>query len=288
MKLVLVTVLASVFLLSQADKPAYKLYNSKGKAISYEKMTEQLSKADIILFGEYHNNSILHWLQLQFAKDLAEQKGELFVMGSEVFERDVQGVVDEYLKGMISLRSLKNESKAWPNFETDYLPLIELAKSSGTPFIATNIPRRYASMVAKGGFEALDKVKNKEYIAPLPITVDFDLPSYKGMLDGMAGHGHGGAGAAKNMVRAQASKDATMAYSILQNWEQGQLFYHINGSYHSDNHEGIAWHLQEANPKLKIVTISITEAADDWTIEDSEFKKADFVIAVHKDMTKTH
>lgn len=273
-----------------ADKPAYKLFESRGKQIKYEKMLKQLAEADVVLFGEYHNNSILHWLELQIVKDLTKAKQGNLVMGSEVFETDDQLILDEYLGDLISLRSLEQEAKTWNNFQTDYLPLLEWAKSQDLPFIATNIPRRYASMVARGGFESLEKLDEqaKAFLPPLPIEVDFELSSYKAMLEGMGGHGHGGGMSAENMVRAQAIKDATMANAIIQNLKPGQTFYHVNGAYHSDYHQGIAWYLKQLKPELKILTLSAHETEPSWDIEKAAFEKADYLIAVPSDMIKTY
>ena len=99
----------------------------------------------------------------------------------------------------------------------------------------------------KGGFEALDSLTavEKEWIAPLPIPFDSELPTYKAILDMMGDHG------TPELVKAQASKDATMAYFILKNYKDGHLFIHYNGAYHSNNYEGILWYLQKDRSDLQ-------------------------------------
>jgi uncharacterized iron-regulated protein len=274
------------------DKPAYLLYNENGKEVKYSKMLGQLAEADVVLFGELHNNALVHWVQLEVVKDL-KKEGRNLVMGAEMFEADNQLVINEYLEGTIEARHLESEAKVWDNYATDYKPLLDFAKKNQIPFIATNIPRRYASLVARQGLPVLDSLhaSAKNYIAPLPVKVDMELPAYKNMISMMGGHGggngHGGM-QAENMVNAQAIKDATMAHFILQNLQENSTFVHFNGSYHSDNFEGIYWYLKQANTELNIVTISSVEMEDisQWNEELKD--RANYVISIPENMTKTY
>ena len=284
--------LSIIFLAFTMDKPAYLLYSSQGKSVKYSKMIRQLAEADVVLFGELHNNALVHWLQLELIQDL-EEEGRPLVLGAEMFEADDQLIIDEYLQGIIEARHLESEAKVWSNYQTDYKPLLDFAKNNNKPFIATNIPRRYASLVARQGLQALDSLDDlaKSYIAPLPVKVDIELPGYKNMMSMMGGHGgsssHSGM-QAENMVNAQAIKDATMAHFILRNLEDNSTFVHFNGSYHSDNFEGIYWYLKEARPELNILTISSVEQ-DDITSWNEELEgRADYIISIPTNMTKTY
>lgn len=273
------------------EKPAYRLFNKDGKESSYENMIQEASRADVVLFGELHNNAISHWLELQLTKDLLALKKKDLVLGAEMFEADDQLVINEFLNDQINSQQLETEAKVWQNFQTDYKPLLDFAQSNKLPFIATNIPRRYASLVARSDINSLEQVDKqaKQWIAPLPIEIDLELPGYKKMLD-MAQHGQHGHGGIKpeNMAKAQAIKDATMAHFILKNWQQGKTFIHFNGSYHSDKFEGIAWYLKKQNPSLKIVTISSVEQADISKLTTENKGLADYVVAIPEDMTKTY
>jgi uncharacterized iron-regulated protein len=162
--------------------------------------------------------------------------------------------------------------------------MVDLAKEKGLRFIATNVPRRYASMVYKGGFEALDTLPDaeKNWIAPLPIAYDPELPGYKAMLD--MGHGH----SSPTMPRAQALKDATMAHFILANFDPGTPFLHFNGTYHSDNYEGIVWYLKRARPELRIVTIATVTQADARRLEAEHKGKADLILVVDEAVPGTY
>lgn len=264
------------------QKPAYILYNAKGRKTGYDKMIRILAEKDIVLFGEYHNNPIAHWLQLEVTTSL-KQTREL-VMGAEMFEQDNQAALDMYLQGKIEDKGLDSMARLWKNYPTDYAPLVNFAKENHIAFAASNVPRRYASMVSRGGFEALDTLsaKEKTWIAPLPIAYDAELPGYKKMMEMMGGH------SGVNLPKAQAIKDATMAYFILQYYKTGSLFIHFNGSYHSDNYEGILWHLKNKRPDLKYVTITTVSQKDVNSLLAENRGRADFIICVPDNMTTTY
>jgi len=267
------------------EKPAYRLFDSEGKEVRYEKMIKEISTADVVFFGEQHNDPISHWLELQVMKSLYEKNNQL-TLAMEMFEADDQLVLNEYLKGVIEERHLLSEAKVWDNYKTDYKPLVDFAKEKKLPVVASNIPRRYANLVYRKGIQALDSLpaEGKQWIAPLPFEIDLELPGYKSMITAMGPHAS--AGTAANMARSQASKDATMAYFIMKN-KQG-LVYHVNGAYHSQNGEGIIWYLQKSKRNIKVATIHVAEQSDIAKLEDENKKSADFIICVPKDMTKTY
>lgn len=267
-----------------SDKPAYQLFNEKGKKTNYKKLLKATEGADIILFGELHNNPINHWLQLELTKDVHKQINQEVVLGAEMFESDNQIIINEYLSGKYDYKTFAKEMKLWPNNKTDYQPLMDYALKYQLSFIATNIPRRYANMVYKDGFGPLNSLtdKGRQFIAPLPIAYDKDLPGYQKMIE-MAG-GHGG----ENLPKAQAIKDATMAHFILKNWKKGQTFIHYNGTYHSNNFEGISWYLNQEKAGLKIVTIAAVEQDQLDSLSAESIGVADFVICTPSTMTKTH
>jgi uncharacterized iron-regulated protein len=274
-------VLFSLVVVAQS-KPAYVLYNSKGKKISYKKMMKALAGKDIILFGEFHNNPITHWLQLTVSKELVEKRKVMF--GAEMFEADNQQALNRYLAGTLSAKGLDSSARLWNNYKTDYAPLVNLAKEKQLPFIATNVPRRYASLVSKKGFEGLDTLTalEKSWMAPLPFPYDPELPGYVNMVKMMGGHG------GPNLPKAQAIKDATMAYFIMKHYQPGELFIHFNGAYHSDNYEGILWYLKKEKPTLQYATISTVSQQNIKKLLAENKGKADYIICVDEDMTTTY
>ncbi len=266
----------------QAQDPvAYRLFTGQGKPARHKALMKSLGQADVILFGEQHNSAIAHWLQLVVARELAA-KGAL-MMGAEMIEADDQATLDRYLRGEIDQAAFDTLARLWKN-HGDYAPLVDLAKAKGLRFVAANVPRRYASIVYKGGFEALDTLPDaeKQWIAPLPIAYDPGLPGYKAMLD--MGHGH----TSPTMPMAQALKDATMAHFILANFTPGTPFLHFNGTYHSDNYEGIVWYLKRARPALRIATIATVTQVDAGKLEAEHKGRADFILVVDEAVPGTY
>ena len=280
--LLVITLLLCSSLLFDQQKPAYILYNAQGEKVSYKKMIKQLAQKDIVLFGEFHNNAIAHWLELAVAKDLSQSRELTF--GAEMFEADNQQALNDYLAGKITAKGLDSAARLWSNYKTDYAPIVNFAKEKKAVFVATNIPRRYASLVSKKGFEALDTLPalEKTWMAPLPMDYDAQLPGYVKMVEMMGGHG------GPNMPKAQASKDATMAYFILQNFKPGSLFIHYNGAFHSENYDGINWYLKRKQPDLKYATITTVSQKNIKQLLAENKGKADYIICVDEDMTNTH
>ena len=175
----------------------------------------------------------------------------------------------------------------WNNYETDYKPLVEYAKENELRFVATNIPRRYASLVNREGLESLEKLSDeaKSWIAPLPIEVDLTLPGYAWMIEMMGGHTKGDPA---NIAKSQASKDATMAHFILENLVEGTQFIHYHGTFHSNNFEGIYHYLKKAQSDLKIVTIASVAQASIDKIEEDNASLASFIIVTPTDSPKSY
>lgn len=281
LQLIVILVFSST--LQAQDKPAYKIFDSKGNVLTYSKMLDSLStQADVVLFGELHNNPIAHWLELEVTQDLNNTNS--LILGAEMLETDNQEVLDLYLKDSISYKDLNSQARLWTNHKTDYQPLVDYARTNKLNFIATNVPRRYASQVHQKGFERLDSLASEElkWIAPLPIKFDPNLPRYQAILEMMGDHG------SPKLVMAQAIKDATMAHSILQNYEDGKQFIHYNGAFHSDFHEGILWYLKLERPDLKYLTLTTVSQKQLDSLESEYLDQADFIIVVDEDMTSTY
>ncbi len=261
---------------------AFEMFNKSMKKTKYKKLVKDLAKADVVFIGEVHNDPIAHWIEMKVLKTMQSQAS--LVLGLEMFERDVQEMLDKYLEEEINEDVFKAECRPWTNYDTDYKPFIEYSKVNKIPVVATNIPRVYANLVYKEGFEVLEGLvdEEKSYIAPIPIDYDPNLKSYKAMLDMVEGHG------GENFPKAQAIKDATMAYSISETFEMGKKYLHLNGSYHSDDFEGIVHFLNKYKPELKVLTITIVTKDQEGFSQSALIGKADYIFTVDEDMTKTY
>ena len=272
---------ASVF--AQNEK-AFVIYNSKGEKVSYKKMKQLALEKQFVFFGEYHDNPISHWLQFELLEDLYAAHGIKLMLGFEMFEQDQQGLMNDYMDGKIDDKTFEDSCRLWPNYKTDYKPLIMFAKQNKLYCVASNVPRRYASILFKKGRPALDTLSadDKAFMAPLDFVVDTTLSQYAPLKE-MEQHMGGG-----NLMEAQAFKDATMAFFILRSMKPDTYFYHMNGAYHSDYFQGILWYIKQSRPEADIMTISTVTQEDIGKLSEENHGKADFIICIPESMTRTH
>ena len=268
---------------------AFKFYNKKSKEVSSKDLIKELADYDVVFIGEHHDNSINHWLEKRITEALFEKKNGQIILGAEMFERDNQQALNSYLAGEIDAKILKDSVRLWKNYETDYRPLVDFAKDKKLNFIATNVPRKYASQTSKNGINSLNELpeSEKKFIAKLPIEVTLETPGYKEMkslmgdqVDEMK---------LMNFISAQAIKDATMAESIFNNLQSGKTFIHYNGDYHSKQYGGIYWYLKKKDPNLKIAVISVFESEKpELSLPEKDFIPTEFNLVIPSDMTKTY
>ena len=267
-------------------KQAYSIFTSEGKEIDYGKMIQSLSKADIVFIGEIHNCPIAHWMEYEITSDLIKKSSKGLVLGAEMFESDNQLLVDEYTTGLISSDKFETEAKLWDNYWTDYASLLYLAREHSLKFVATNVPRRYASYVKDNGLEALQNLPEnaKALMAPLPIPFD-KVNQDEGMFAFMQMIG-GKASSNSYFAEAQAIKDATMAWFIAQNFDR--TFVHYNGNFHSDNKGGIIPYLEQYLPGKSIVTVCCVRQDSVKSLDKENRSRADFIIVAPTDFPMSY
>ena len=276
----------TAFITSAQPKQAYAIFTSEGKEVDYGKMLKELNDADIIFIGETHNCPVAHWLEYQITSDIIKKSHKGLVLGAEMFETDNQLLVDEYTQGVISSDKFEAEAKLWDNYWTDYSALLYLAREHSLRFVATNVPRRYASYVKDNGLEALHNLSDeaRKLMAPLPIAFEKDSQNEEmfGFMQLMGGKG----ASESHYVEAQALKDATMAWFISQNFER--KFIHYNGNFHSDNRGGIIPYLEQYLPGKKIVTICSARQDDIRSLDKENRSRADYMIIAPTDFPMSY
>lgn len=267
---------------------AYQIYNSKnGKPTSIASMAKQLAKSQTIFFGEYHDDTVCHAAELEFLQELYKVNPGL-IISFEMFERDVQKVVDDYLADKIDEKTFLEQSRPWPNYDTDYRPLLEFAKQHHLPVIAANVPRKYAGMLARQGKDALKALPETErsYFAQKLMVLDDQYKAeFLKTMQQTTMHGMPGMpDMYENMYIAQCLKDDTMAESISQAVRQnpGKTVIHYNGDFHSRAGLGTAQKLKLMQPRLKIKIITPTyiaaQSAYKW---DKSLKtEGDFILMI--------
>jgi uncharacterized iron-regulated protein len=267
----------------------YQFFDAEGNKTSYREMLEDLQTAEILFFGELHNDPIGHYFQTRLLKDLYASKKDGLILGMEMFEADDQLKLDEYIQGLISQKSFETEARLWTNYSTDYKSIIEYAKENKIKVVGTNVPRRYASALYQNGFDMLQNLnqEQKKLMVPLPFPIDRSLSTYQ-PLD-MANPMHGNANQKKYLLESQALKDATMAHRIESYFEEGKTFLHINGSYHSDYREGIVHYLglgSVKNKSIKIISVKKEKIIHTFNPENANL--ADYILQVAEDMNTSY
>lgn len=219
-----------------------------------------MAKAEVLFFGEEHNDSIGHYLEVTLFKKLAAAYQNKVGLTLEMFHTDVQPVINEYLAGIITEKNFIKESRAWNNYK-DYKPMIEFAKNEGIVVIGGNAAARYSNSVTKNGLEILSKLpaSSKQFLPPNAVDT-LTGRYYEKFKDLLGGHVMG----AMKVYQTQNFWDATMAWSIAKfaKENKGKKIFQVNGRFHSDEKLGTYAQLQKLAPKLKALNIASFAAED--------------------------
>ncbi len=252
-----------------------RIYDADGRPSGLDEVIERAGNADVLLVGESHHDPTAHILQAEILKrihtrhfqDAEPGSFQPLLLSMEMFERDLQIVLDEYLAGLIAERHFLADSRAWENY-ADYEPLIEFAREHEIPVIAANAPRRYVNRVSRLGPDSLNDLspKAKFWLPPLPYSAASSEYRVKFESLGEKARPHKQMTSSEMMkkhrpylIDAQALWDASMAFSIAEalKREPGTLVLNINGRFHSEQGLGIPEHLPDYSPDARIITVTI-------------------------------
>ena len=253
-------------------------------------MIDSLGRAEVVFIGENHNCPISHWMELEITKALHGRWGDRLILGEEMMEADNQLILDEYLSGKISYDRFETEARLWPNYSTDYYPVVYYAKDNGIPFVATNVPRRYANAVNSGGLGVLDNFSEeaRSYIAPLPIPFEYDTIAADAKFGIMQMLSQRTPEEMRYLAEAQALKDATMGWFIARNMKPDTRFVHINGTMHSNSGDGIIPYLLQYRPGTRIATVTSVREDEIDNLDPAYLDMADFYIVVPVDFPTSY
>jgi len=246
-----------------ASHAAFVVHDVRGgRVATLDAIVEAAREADVVFLGELHDDDVAHAVQRQVLEGL-RQRGARAVLAMEMFERDVQPLLDAYLAGRASEAEFLAGARPWPNYATDYRPLVELARARGWPVVASNAPRPLASLVSRGGLRALDTLaaaSRAHVAAELRCPDDAYRTKFVALMGDMAGHGGApadGAAMAQRFYEAQCVKDETMAESVAAALAPGTTVVHVNGSFHSDEGLGAVERLRRRRPDARLLVISV-------------------------------
>ena len=304
----------------------YRVFTGSGDLVSLDSVVAAMASREVVLIGESHNDLTGHHVESELlSRAFAAYGSENSVAGVarpvtlslEMFERDVQYVLDEYLQDLITEDQFQNSSRRWPEYETDYRPLIEFAKDQGLAVVAANTPRRYANRVTRLGRDALLDLSPQalETLPPLPYgepsaaygeqfrlamveAVEETMercpppPAMEGAMNAdstrpampMMRHA-----TASNPLHAQALWDAGMAFSISEHLmrKPDALVLHMVGSFHVERGTGTPEHLERyrTGTRTMIVVIRPVENIEQFDPE-RDGEREDFVILTDESVTR--
>jgi uncharacterized iron-regulated protein len=248
---------------------------NKAQVLSRKESFEVLIDFDVIFMGEIHDSRFAHKAELTLLTGLSKRDPNL-VLALEMFERDVQDVLDAYLRGKISEDKFLEQSRPWPNYQKDYRPLIEFAKTKGIPVVAANVPRRTAAMVAMANKVSSKVLGQDRPYVPKKLHLDSKeyFERFVASMDEMPHHTPMKGMNVNGLYKAQVLKDAVMAASLEPFLHRRILFY--CGHFHSDYHLGIPYQLQKNHPELKIAVITFSSSVEKLPMTDRS-RVADFI-----------
>lgn len=276
------------------DGVDYRIYDRWGNPTSLLAIVGSSVGDDVLLIGEEHDDMVGHALEVELLEAVLEEigasesSGRSVVLSLEMFERDVQYVLDEYLDGLISEQHFLASARPWDHYESRYRPLVELAKERGTPVVAANAPRRYVSRVTSDGPRSLADLSEQalRYLPPIPYPGPSDV--YRRQWDAlMEAATEGQAESARayaanpNVIYSQALWDAAMGHAITEALVRhlDGFVVHVAGSFHVEKGTGIPERITDYRPGTRVTTVVLTKAEDidAWSAEEHA-PLADFVV----------
>ena len=265
-----------------SDLEAFRVYTGDGRPASLDELVNSLGDVSVLFVGEEHDDSIAHRVQLRLMEEgMRKWQPRPLVLSLEMFEKDVQGVLDEYVGGLISERYFLAASRPWAEYRTAYRPMVELAKDSGLKVVAANVPRRYVDVISREGEQRLANFPGEasRFFPPLPLppaSVAYRA-RFDSVMSGPAQHD----GMPPYMFDGQRLWDAGMANSVVAALDESPdaLVIHLVGSFHVERGLGIPQALLQYRPRTRFLVVSIRRVPDPSTFDVPEHTGiGDFVV----------
>jgi len=301
---------------------AFRVYDAQGRPSSFAELIAAAQGTDALLVGEVHDDGVGHAVETEILLRAAQRVGAVggegdggraVVLSLEMFEQDVQYILDEYLAGLISEDQFTKSSRPWPRYATDYRSMVEFARAHDLPVVAANAPRRYVNRVSREGAGSLADLSDaaRAFLPPLPYpgpsdvyaqqwndvmsgpmsetcalpddaAVEPGMPSAPAVEEsegaGMPPMGHGMMG---RILQAQALWDAAMGHSVIQalGANPGALVVHYVGGFHVAYGTGIPERVSDYRPETRVTTVMMEPVHDIQTwVEEEHGGLGDFVV----------
>lgn len=269
----------------------HRVYDTRKKQfIDFEALASRLASADIVFVGEQHDDPATHRMELAILEGMARRRDSV-VLALEMWERDVQPLLDRYLAGSATEEELMKDGRPWKNYASDYRPLVELARAHSWPVVASNTTRTLASLVSRQGLSALDTLPagvRLQVAETIACPEDEYFEEFRAVMGDMSRHQSGAvspdsaAARLKRIYHAQCIKDETMGESVARAWAPGRLVVHYNGAFHSDFRLGTAERARQRAAGAEVVVVTALPVRDLDRLDPSreERKRADYLLYV--------
>ncbi|MEM7483302.1 MAG: ChaN family lipoprotein [Acidobacteriota bacterium] len=274
----------------EIERAVVVLDGRNGERLSFDDMLDRLAEADVVFLGETHVDETTHRVELAVYEGLLDRRDDGVVLALEMFERDVQDVLDRYLGGEIDEEEFLDQSRPWDQYRTAYRPMVERARRNRLPVVASNMPRPLIRRVAMGGIGLLEDLEPAER-AQAPAELLPNSPAYwrrvdnavRGHLAGMRSSGDDD----ERLSSTQSLWDNTMGEScaLALDAHPGSMVLHVNGAFHSAYRDGTVRQLALRRPDARILTVDVTPARHPAVAELAGVPVADFVVVAEKRAT---
>ena len=267
----LVLSLFGFFVLMAAVVESGDVYRlTDGKTISFDRMVQDVKKADFVVVGEVHDVPEHHQLQLDIIRAFHES-GAPLAIGLEMFRTDSQNTLDSWVKGVLPLHRFlpvfyDNWHEAWPLYQDIFI----YAHDHQIPMIGLNIPDGITGHVARQGFASLKDDEKRQL--PPGISCDID-PTYMDFIRrAYAGHPQKTDKRFVHFCEAQMVWDKSMAWRLIEYRKRhpDQTVVVLAGVGHAWK-RGIPEQIARASKyAVKVVMPTVPDQIDKGTVSDRD------------------
>lgn len=261
----------------------FRAFDAKGSPVTMAEIVKAVRDADVLFLGEQHDDPVGHAIEGEVFRRVYAEYGQKrkVTLSVEMFERDIQVVVDEYLRSQITEKHFLDASRPWANYKTDYRPLVEFAKEKKLEVVAANAPRRYVNMVSRGGRDTLNGLSKqaREWLPPLPYGEA--SAAYAAKFKALMGPSPEAQMGIDKILSSQSLWDASMANSVANVLKRDKtaLVVHLNGGFHTEGRLGTVEHLLRYRLKARVIVVTMLSAEDFKTFDTAKHTGlGDFII----------
>jgi uncharacterized iron-regulated protein/predicted esterase len=253
-----------------------------GARLSWSEWIGKLRQADVVFLGESHDDDTTHQVQLKVYEALLHARKQKVILAMEMFERDVQPWLDQYLRGEIEEKAFLEKARPWGNYAEAYRPIVELAKTAGSPVVAANFPRPLTLKMMQSGSRTLDGLGSDRALAPEELLPN--SPLYWKRSDN-ATRSHSmfmkiETDEQSRLLSTQSLWDNSMGESCVKALERhaGHQVLHLNGGFHTEYWDGTVAQVRQRKPEAKICTVAIRPSRNPLSARLIGSPSADFVV----------